>query len=402
MACVPATSQERFRARGHLLVVADGMGAHAAGELASHIATEKISMHYLRSPQTESVDALHEAVTEANSAIFQRGQSNPEFHNMGTTASALALLPQRAIVAHVGDSRVYRLRGSTFEQLTFDHSLVWEMEASAELSGSVIGTGIPKNVITRSLGPHETVEVDIEGPFPVEPGDQFLICSDGLTGLVEDAEIGVLVDCLPVELATRVLVDLANLRGGPDNITVVIASVDQVSTDLPTPRDDSVAAVRHPVPPWLLLAMVVCLIAACLLAVLPCGSMAGALVAGIMGLIATVTSVVVFWRNHASDYRRRLPSGGKGPYRKYDARPTKEMYERLGATVTALREAADENNWMLDWSKIERFQSDGNRAVETKDFRKAIRCQAEAIIETMHQLRRQRDRAASETTIDLQ
>ncbi len=226
MACVPAATEERFQSHGHLFVVADGMGAHAAGELASEMATEKIAMHYFRSSVDDSAEALQRALVEANAAIYQRGQSNPEFHNMGTTASALALVPEGALVGHVGDSRVYRLRQGVFEQLTFDHSLVWEMEASALLSGGVVGEGIPRNVITRSLGPHESVEVDIEGPFPIEHGDRFLICSDGLTGLVEDPEIGVLLDCLPENLATRVLVDLANLRGGPDNITVIVVRVE--------------------------------------------------------------------------------------------------------------------------------------------------------------------------------
>ena len=135
----------------------------------------------IRSPQ----EALRAAVAEANAEIHQRGQNNPEFHNMGTTASSLAILPVGAVVAHVGDSRVYRLRQGVLEQLTFDHSLVWEMEASGHGDSGVWGQAIPKNVITRSLGPNASVEVDVEGPFPIEPGDRFLICSDGLTGLVE-------------------------------------------------------------------------------------------------------------------------------------------------------------------------------------------------------------------------
>ncbi len=147
---------------------------------------------------------------------------------MGTTASTLAILPEGAVVAHVGDSRIYRLRRGVFEQLTFDHSLVWEMEASGQVHpNSALGQSIPKNVITRSLGPNAEVMVDIEGPFQVEEGDRFLLCSDGLSGQVDDTEMAALVDCLPEELAARVLVDLANLRGGPDNSTVIIVRIEE-------------------------------------------------------------------------------------------------------------------------------------------------------------------------------
>ena len=169
-ACLPAKSEERFSTRGHLFVVADGMGAHAAGELASRLATEKIAMHYFRSANTDSIEALRTAVTEANTEIHTRGQNNPEFHNMGTTASTLLLLPKGAVVAHVGDSRIYRLRDGVLEQLTFDHSLVWEMEASGHSDSGMWGQSIPKNVITRSLGPNASVEVDVEGPFPGRAG----------------------------------------------------------------------------------------------------------------------------------------------------------------------------------------------------------------------------------------
>ncbi len=135
---------------------------------------------------------------------------------MGTTASALLLLPQGALTGHVGDSRVYRLRGKCLEQLTFDHSLVWEMSAAGQLPKNALPGFVPKNIITRSLGPHADVKVDLEGPYPLEAGDTFLLCSDGLSGQVSDEEIGALLHCLPPAEAAQVLVDLANLRGGPD------------------------------------------------------------------------------------------------------------------------------------------------------------------------------------------
>ena len=184
---IPAENEDRFGQRGHLFVVADGMGAHAAGELASRMATEAIAMHYFRTSEDGPTDALRSAIIDANTEIHNRGQQNPEFHNMGTTASALAILPQGAVIAHVGDSRIYRLRDYSLEQLTFDHSLAWEMEASGQIHpDSALGQSIPKNVITRSLGPNPEVVVDVEGPLAIKEGDRFLLCSDGLSGLVGD------------------------------------------------------------------------------------------------------------------------------------------------------------------------------------------------------------------------
>lgn len=206
---------------GHLFVVADGMGAHAAGELASRLAVDEISK---ASGPEDHLIHLREHFQKANLVIHERGQSNPQHYNMGTTCSALWLLPSGSIVGHVGDSRVYRCRGGRIEQLTFDHSLVWEMRAAGQFSGGNAST-IPRNVITRCLGPHPHVEIDLEGPFSVQVGDAFLLCSDGLTGRIEDAELGVATRYLPPAEAAEFLVDLANLRGGHDNITVTIVRV---------------------------------------------------------------------------------------------------------------------------------------------------------------------------------
>lgn len=402
VAALPAKNADRYHSRGHLFVVADGMGAHAAGELASRMATETIAMHYFRSLAGDPVDALRSAVLESNAEIHRRGQQNPEFHNMGTTASSLALLPAGAVVAHVGDSRVYRLRDRTLEQLTFDHSLVWEMEASGQVHpNSALSNSIPRNVITRSLGPNSEVEVDVEGPFPIQKGDRFLLCSDGLTGLVEDAEIGTLMDCLPEDLATRVLVDLANLRGGSDNTTVIIVRVeDDPSGQKILARKRRVDRGPPPVSPFVIGAAILCFVGAAVLGSL---SLFGPMVVAILlGLVAAAVAGVQWKQQQILADKHALPkvSGGKGPYRRFDATATSELYNRLGATVEALRDAASDRNWMMDWKTIDRHQQEGADALKAKDAKKAIRCQAEAIIETMNQLRQQNNRAASETAID--
>ena len=242
---------------GHLFVVADGMGAHVAGELASKIAIDQVALLYEKQLQKSPPEALLAAIRGANAEIHRRGQANVEFHNMGTTISSLLVLPQGAILGHVGDSRVYQLRKSNLRQLTFDHSLVWEMRASGQMSDQAeVLNAIPKNVITRSLGPHPDVQVDLEGPYPLQVGDKFLLCSDGLTGKVSDEEIGGILFNLDPQPAAEFLICLANLRGGPDNITVTI--VEAVRPELATQLAQVNPLVvgdedrpTHPVPGWL-------------------------------------------------------------------------------------------------------------------------------------------------------
>ncbi|MCH2202406.1 MAG: protein phosphatase 2C domain-containing protein [Fuerstiella sp.] len=212
---------------GHLFVVADGMGGHSVGDLASRITVETLPLAFVKSNAETPSGRLDEAFAAANRAIGDKARENPEFADMGTTCSTLSLSGNGAWIGHVGDSRIYRIRNDVIEQLTFDHSLQWEMmrqgHASAENSESLH----PRNVITRCLGPDKNVEIDIEGPFDVRSGDRFVLCSDGLTGHVTDSEIGAIVDVLPVDDASRLLIDLANFRGGSDNTTVVIAVVEE-------------------------------------------------------------------------------------------------------------------------------------------------------------------------------
>jgi serine/threonine protein phosphatase PrpC len=227
---MPATEPEQWQQRGHVFLVADGMGAHAVGELASKMAVDNIPHIYSKHAEEGATASLRKAFIEANCTIHTRGQQNREFHGMGTTASALVLRADGAWMGHVGDSRVYRIRRGVIEQLTFDHSLVWEL-ARRQGKAPEEMHGIPPNVIVRSLGPEPLVQVDVEGPHPIEPGDAYLLCSDGLTGQVTDREIGAVISVLPPEEACRFLVHLANLQGGPDNTTVIIVRVGSAAPD---------------------------------------------------------------------------------------------------------------------------------------------------------------------------
>ena len=166
------------------------MGAHAVGELASKMACDLIPHNYMKARTGTPSEAIAKSFREVSSLIHSRASANRDFQGMGTTCSALLLLPAGALVAHVGDSRVYRMRHDRIDQLSFDHSLVWELVRRNHLTSEQANLSVPKNVITRSLGPEVEIEVDVEGPLAVELGDVYLLCSDGLSGPVDDREIG--------------------------------------------------------------------------------------------------------------------------------------------------------------------------------------------------------------------
>ena len=393
-----ADSAERWRRRGHLFVVADGMGAHAAGEKASRMAVESILHHFLKSTEPQPVDAMRQAVASANAEIHRSGRENPDFMQMGTTASVLALLPGGALVAHVGDSRVYRLRGDQFEQLTFDHSLVWEMQASGQIAeGSPLGDSFPRNVITRSLGPSAEILVDMEGPFPLQEGDVFLLCSDGLTGQVADEEIGILLGSLPPARAVRVLVDLANLRGGPDNITAIVSKITGPTIIGPAPP---LTVRREPLSAPLLATTAIC--GLCSLGFAITQNWPLAVITGVMAAVAL--GVAFFHQARPPRPRSSQPVAnakrGAAPYRRFTCRPDEAMVKRLCNTVNALRATANEKQWTMQWQRVEQLEADSRRAAENSSWREAVRLEAEAVIETMNQLREQHRRQASDSTVD--
>lgn len=211
---------------GHLFVVADGMGGHAVGDLASRITVETLPHSYCKSDAPTIGNRVQRAIQSANKAINDRARENREFEGMGTTCSVLSLAEEGAIVGHVGDSRVYRVRRGRIEQLTFDHSLQWEMIRLGRATINNVELFHPRNVITRCLGPDLHVQIDVEGPFSILAGDYFVLCSDGLTNHVTDSEIGQIVASLPPAESSRLLINLANCRGGSDNSTVIVVGID--------------------------------------------------------------------------------------------------------------------------------------------------------------------------------
>jgi PPM family protein phosphatase len=222
---LPAMDRVHWRREGHLFIVADGMGGHAVGEMASNRAVREIPLIYAKHVETEGPElALRRAFLETNLGIYTIGQRNPEFAGLGTTAVALVLREEGAWLGHVGDSRIYRIRDGQIEQLTYDHSFAWEMAKRMNVDPDSL-PDVKKNVIVRSLGPDPLVQVDIEGPHPLLTGDTFILCSDGLSNVVQPEEIGTIATVLSPEEASKSLIELANLRGGPDNISAIVVRI---------------------------------------------------------------------------------------------------------------------------------------------------------------------------------
>jgi PPM family protein phosphatase len=242
-----------------LFVVADGMGGHASGEVASQLAVHEFrnAVDAGREPierfakadagvrPQEVLSLLETAVQTAGQAIYQKGQAEPEKRGMGTTCSALLISGDRGFIAHVGDSRIYMLRAGQVVQLTEDHSLVNELIRRGRVTKETFETSqykAYKNAVTRAVGVYETVQGDTID-FEILPGDQFLLCSDGLHAYLDDARI---VDALKgddVKLLPKRFIDLANAGGGHDNITAIVVRVE----GQPAAADDRAAELARKV-----------------------------------------------------------------------------------------------------------------------------------------------------------
>jgi serine/threonine protein phosphatase PrpC len=231
---------------GRLLVVADGMGGHRGGATASRLAGETVKAQYLGSETYDIAQALRESLTRANARIFTEAQANPDLRGMGTTTSALVVKDNQAWFAHVGDSRIYLVRGDEIRQITEDHSLVASMVREGLLTPKEAETHPRRNVLQRSMGVGEDVEIDVSGPFPIQENDVFVLCSDGLHGLVKEPEIKQIAG-LPIDQAATEYVRLALSRGAPDNVTVIVAKIvpiDNIGDETMVDADETLA--DHP------------------------------------------------------------------------------------------------------------------------------------------------------------
>lgn len=211
--------------RGLFCAVADGMGGHAAGEVASSMAVQVArDAYYTTSTDADPLELLRVSVARANVAVYEEGAGKTGRDHMGTTLTAAVLLNGRVVVGHVGDSRCYIVRGDNISQISKDHSWVAEEVAAGRMTPEQARVSPRRNIITRALGLRPDVDVD-SYQEPLEPGNIVVICSDGLHGLVTEDEILWRVRRHRPEDAVNELVTLANQRGGPDNISVVVARV---------------------------------------------------------------------------------------------------------------------------------------------------------------------------------
>ncbi len=221
-----------MRADLGFFALADGMGGHAAGEVASQMAVDRLTEDFLAAGSDQlSAAALEQVLvagTEAaNLAIIERSEREPDKAGMGTTLTALALVArERAYrITHVGDSRAYRLRAHTLVQLTTDHTWVQQQVQLGRLTPNLARRHPFANIVTRALGIRAELDVDVVRG-ELQPGDVFLLCSDGLTGMLAEADIaGILAGTPEPEEAVRELVDAANRAGGYDNITAVVVRI---------------------------------------------------------------------------------------------------------------------------------------------------------------------------------
>jgi PPM family protein phosphatase len=229
------SNEDREFARAPLFAVADGMGGARAGEVASKIVVETLEEGLPDGGSNE--ERLAAVVREANARIHQLAQSDADRAGMGTTVTAAVVGDDAVSVAHVGDSRAYRIRDGELERLTTDHSLVGELVRRGRLTEEEAEEHPQKSVITRALGPEAAVEVDTRS-YPARPGDIFLLCSDGLTGMVPEERIREIVtEADSLREAGQQLIREANENGGRDNITVVLFRLEEVA-GAPADGDD--------------------------------------------------------------------------------------------------------------------------------------------------------------------
>ncbi len=231
---IPKDPQVMAR-KGALFIVADGMGGHAAGEVASEIAVDTVSYSYYQDESEDVATSLLHAIKRANSLIHQRAAENMLRSGMGTTCVAAVLRGNVAYIANVGDSRAYLIRHGHGKQVSQDHSWVAEQVRAGLLTEDQARSHAQRNVITRCLGTQSEVEVDVFTE-QLEEGDSLILCTDGLSGLVGDDELRVIVDQFLPQESVYHLVERANENGGPDNITAIVIRVQEVGWEPPAAR----------------------------------------------------------------------------------------------------------------------------------------------------------------------
>src|SRR3954447_12703007 len=235
-------NEDNYFVRAPLFVVADGMGGAQAGEVASEMAVRSFEGGL---PDGDPRERLVEVIEGANARIHERSRTDSQRAGMGTTLTAAYVAEDAVVVAHVGDSRCYLLRGGDLVRLTRDHSLVGELVARGKLTEEQAEAHPQRSVITRALGPEPNVQVDLD-VYPARPGDVFLVCSDGLTSMVHEAALKRLLQSGgSLDQVGRRLIAAANDAGGRDNITVVLFRLEEVDDRRGGAATDAAATAEY-------------------------------------------------------------------------------------------------------------------------------------------------------------
>lgn len=231
-AYVEPEDEQEFDRRGRLLMIADGMGGHKGGEVASTMAIDVVRSKFLQSSSQDACEVLIDCFREAHRTIVEASRDSTELDGMGTTCCAAIVKHGQLVFGSIGDSRLYLIRDGHVQPLTEDHTMVNALMKQGILSPEEARTHDQRNILTAALGSESsTLAAEFaRAPIPMAAGDTLLMCSDGLHGLVSDDEMGSVVTSRPLSEACRELVDMAKQRGGPDNITVQLLRVRDIPT----------------------------------------------------------------------------------------------------------------------------------------------------------------------------
>ena len=386
-----AVDKEHFLRVGHIFLVADGMGGHAVGEKASAKASREIPLIYAKHVDETPDVALRRAFQETNTGIHAIGQENPEFRGLGTTATALVIREEGAWVAHVGDSRAMRVRDGQLEQLSFDHSYVWEMARRMNIPPEDL-SDVKKNVIIRSLGPDPLVQVDVEGPYPLQSGDIFILCSDGLSNVLEPDEIGIIASALPPPEATRVMIELANLRGGPDNITVLIIKVgvgepSVVGGGAKTKKFTALGNLlhywnRHVA--WPLSILMVGFLFALVFVLFPINVWPGQMFWFILSALTILSGLVGLLLQQRfqrkADERESNSPRKLNIYREYDCRISRDTFDKFRKINNDVKQHLETNKLQTDWKTFQKHREAADEALQDEDLLTAFREECRALV----------------------
>lgn len=228
-----------IREKGYLLIVADGMGGHQAGEVASKMATDIISQEYFKKGNADNIEGiLKKAFELANKNIFKKASTEKSYYGMGTTCTAIAVIDKKVFFAHVGDSRAYFIRKNNIRQITTDHTYVQQLVKSGEITQKEAESHPKRNILTNAMGTKPEMGIDTgKFEFLFEKGDKLLLCSDGLYDYIGDEEMVTILSNHSLQEAAEYMITETKKRGGHDNITVVLAEKTETETTAKETRD---------------------------------------------------------------------------------------------------------------------------------------------------------------------